>query len=170
MTEPERHEYGCLTCRVDIVTSVDAAVAHVNRHSSGHTDCVAGRRYSNAAVPAPGRQRGRLPQRFDAVCGRFSFWPGRGAGHRDGRIREGPVGAAASWTYKWLLRSAASHAVADFGAVPCVDAPGAAARGLAREGLCQYRKRRLFSADGNGAVLPGGSPVDCTRALYTYRD
>ena len=40
VTEPERHEYGCLTCRVDIVNSVDAAVAHVNRHSSGHTDCV----------------------------------------------------------------------------------------------------------------------------------
>ena len=40
VVEPERHEYGCLTCRVDIVTGVDAAVAHVNRHSSGHTDCV----------------------------------------------------------------------------------------------------------------------------------
>ncbi|KAH8058794.1 glutamate-5-semialdehyde dehydrogenase [Aureococcus anophagefferens] len=46
--KPEKWEYGCLALRVDVVPDVAAAVAHVNAHSSGHTECVVAR-----APPSP---------------------------------------------------------------------------------------------------------------------
>ena len=109
----------CLKCRVDIVISVDAAVAHVNRHSSGHRGLCGGRRYgrrgrSCARSTAPTSSTTRpLDSRTASGSGSARSWASR----RAASTRAGPVGVAGFLTYKErLLRSAASHAVADFGA------------------------------------------------------
>ena len=135
VSEPERHEYGCLTCRVDIVTGVDAAVAHVNRHSSGHTDCVVA---EDTQIAERFLRQVDSADVFHNASTRFAdgfrFGLGAELGIATGRIHaRGPVGVAGFLTYKRAC-GRASHAVADFGAGACLDAPGAAARRLARWG------------------------------------
>ena len=63
-------------------TGVDAAIAHIARYGSAHTESHRHReRRHRRALPAAGRQRHRAAQRLDAVRGRRRVRHGRGDRH-----------------------------------------------------------------------------------------
>ncbi len=132
------HEYSDLSLTVEVVPHVDAAIAHINTHSSGHTEVVIAH---DANVVAQFLQHVDSACVFHNASTRFAdgYRFGLGAevgistgkwccensvckglcnvfehvlllGHTAGRIHaRGPVGVEGLLTTKWILRSYASE-------------------------------------------------------------
>ncbi|KAH9975674.1 gamma-glutamyl phosphate reductase [Lactifluus volemus] len=101
-------EHLSLTLSVRTVPSLSAAIAHINKHGSHHTDCIITDRQMRVAP-------------FTRFADGFRYGFGAEVGISTGRIHaRGPVGLDGLVTYKYVLRSKGEdgHIVGEFGQGP----------------------------------------------------
>jgi delta-1-pyrroline-5-carboxylate synthetase len=121
-------EYGDLQVNVEVVNSTAEAIEHINKYSSGHTECIVAEDTVTSEMFVKGIDSACV---FVNASTRFSdgyrFGLGAEVGIATGKIHaRGPVGMEGLMTYKWVLRSTSSsgHVAAAFSQAGSVLADG----------------------------------------------
>ena len=113
-------EHLSLTLSVLTVPSLTAAIAHINAHSSHHTDCIVAEDAQAASVFCRGvDSAGTFVNASTRFADGFRYGFGTEVGISTGRIHaRGPVGLEGLVTYKYMLRSKGGegHVAGEFGA------------------------------------------------------
>ncbi|EKM50187.1 uncharacterized protein PHACADRAFT_153632 [Phanerochaete carnosa HHB-10118-sp] len=114
-----RTEHLSLTISVLAVPSLAAAMAHINAHSSHHTDCIVTEDTSAASIFCRGvDSAGTFVNASTRFADGFRYGFGTEVGISTGRIHaRGPVGLEGLVIYKYMLRSKGpnGHIVGEFG-------------------------------------------------------
>lgn len=92
---------------VKVVNSLQEAISHVNKYSSGHTDCIISRNQENADLFSKMVNSAVVMHNTSTqFCDGFEFGLGSEIGISTGKIHaRGPVGLTGLTTYKWLVSS-----------------------------------------------------------------
>lgn len=112
-------EHLSLTLSVLAVPSLEAAMQHINTHSSHHTDSIVTESQANASAFCRAvDSAGTFVNASTRFADGFRYGFGTEVGISTGRIHaRGPVGLDGLVSYKYVMRSqdAKGHIVADFG-------------------------------------------------------
>lgn len=112
-------EHLSLTMAVVTVDSLQAAITHINAHSSHHTDCIVTENEQAASTFCRGvDSAGTFVNASTRFADGFRYGFGTEVGISTGRIHaRGPVGLEGLATYKYMLRSKGDkgHVVGEFG-------------------------------------------------------
>ncbi|KAA1469095.1 gamma-glutamyl phosphate reductase [Dentipellis sp. KUC8613] len=112
-------EHLALTLAVKTVPSLAAAIAHINAHSSHHTDCIVTESEAAAHTFVRGvDSAGAFVNASTRFADGFRYGFGTEVGISTGRIHaRGPVGLEGLVTYKYVLRSEGEkgHVASEFG-------------------------------------------------------
>ena len=112
-------EHLSLTLSVLTVPSLGAAIAHINAHSSHHTDSIVTESQAAASIFVRGvDSAGTFVNASTRFADGFRYGFGMEVGISTGRIHSrGPVGLEGLVIYKYMLRSTGDkgHIVAEFG-------------------------------------------------------
>ncbi|KAI3731111.1 hypothetical protein L1987_62294 [Smallanthus sonchifolius] len=140
------HEYSALTCTIEIVDDVHAAIEHIHKHGSAHTDCIVTEDPEVADIFLHQVDSAAV---FHNASTRFSdgfrFGLGAEVGISTSRIHaRGPVGVEGLLTTRWIARGNGQVVDNDKGVV------------YTHKDLTQQGKKTCSSMNSNGPL--GGEP------------